>query len=273
MTDTALGRQIAEDMDYLAGAWPLLVLVGVPGQSTSRPLPPSSRITSEQARERAEREARQDRAAARESGYVPGSGPVPAPANVGLLDLLAAFVDAAFDVAEEVTQCAGVERPPHPSSCWVDPRPYLAAARTWLSVACDASAGLEVWVGERAHQIADRVSAYLGELHDGQRLLALCPWCGGRTEQHPMGGELTLVVYAKLSRDEQTARPADAKRPKVGDRVRDERPLIVCRGSNCTPPESAVGVYVGAAPAWPMREWDWLAKQLQPVTLRALVDA
>lgn len=253
MMATHLARQIAEDMDYLDGAWPALVELGVPG--TRRRI--VWRAPSQASREAEALEASEDLDARREPGWVPPLGRSAAPADVSLLDLLARFVSTASDVSETVTQCVGVVRPPAPASCWADPRPYLRTARAWLSVADDADGKVGPWVGEQLHGLADQVAARLGEVHDGQVLDAMCPWCRGRTAASPMGGEQTLVVYARQSRSDQAA-----GKPSETD------PMIVCRGVNCTPPESAVGHWLGkekSRPAWPLREWDWLAKQLLPV--------
>ncbi|MGN8245248.1 hypothetical protein ACTHAM_002367 [Cellulomonas soli] len=265
MSSTRLGHQITEDTDYLLGAWPLLVELGVPSTSgRARILPPRHHL-SERARERAALEAREDRAEARKPGYAaPGKHAVPV--NVPLLDLLAVFVATASDVAETVTQCAGVERPPSPSSAWTDPRPYLVRARTWLEPACDADDRVRPWVAEQLHGLADSIAAHLGEVHDGQVLEALCPWCLGRSERRPTGGDLTLVVHDRMSRAEQEAGAADPERGTT---------LIVCRGMNCTPPDSDVGAWEGPQdgprrPAWPVREWDWLAQRLLPVDESAI---
>jgi hypothetical protein len=264
MSSTRLGRQIAEDMDYLLASWPLLVLLNAPGGSRARILP--MRPLSEAARERAEAQAREDADVARLPGYVaPGRHPVPI--DVPLLDLLAEFVATAAEVADAVTQTAGVERMRPPASCYVDPRPYLQTARAWLQVACDADERTEPWVGERLHGIADRIATHLGEVHDGQVLEALCPWCNGRTPSRPAGGALTLVVMDRARRATSTPSADDAVRPGEDDR---RQPLIVCRGTSCTPPDSDVGLWLGPddgarRPAWPMREWDWLAQRLLPV--------
>ncbi len=271
-----LERQIAADASYLASSWPLLVMLGRPGagERLRRPTRPPSAA----ALERAAEQAREDRAEARKPGYAaPGKHAVPI--AVTLLDLLAEFVEVAADVCETVGQLAGVEQLPQPASCWTDPRPYLERARAWLQPAHEADDATEPWVARQLHALADKVAVYLGEVHDGQVLLAICPWCLGRTEQHPEGGELTLTVYARLSRDEQAAasappskRPgehiaAPAPAPRPGERAADRETLIVCRGLNCQPPDGDVGKWVGPKegphrPGWPPREWDWLAKRL-----------
>jgi hypothetical protein len=36
---------------------------------------------------------------------------------------------------------------------------------------------------------------------------------------------------------------------------------IVCDGGMCDPPSKDVGTWWRGMPAWPIYEWDWLAKQ------------
>lgn len=255
-------RQILEDLAYLEDAWAPVVLGALPGsrppRGVQRPLSPVERAMR---LARALEEREQDRARGARLG-IPPTGPIPSPENVGVLDLLALFVSTASDVAEAVTQWAGVERREPPTSSWVDPRPYLVTIRHWLEAAVEAEPTAEAFIVEQLHHLADRVAGHLGEVYDGQVLDAICPWCGGRTEEQPIGGVQTLVVFDRHTRSEQaTGRPDDADR--------DPGPLIVCKGLNCTPPASAVGApdsaerqRAGGRPAWPMREWDWLAKQL-----------
>lgn len=262
---TRLDKQIEEDAEYLAGAWPLLVLLGIPGAAGQSARPrPQRREPSEQAKERAAElqaaEAAEDRKAAKQPGYIrrPAPGRHPVPANVTLLDLMADLVRVASDVAETVTQCAGVERLEQPASCWQDPRPYLARARAWIEVADDADDRTRPWVAEQLHDLAHRVADHLGEFHHGYVLDAICPWCLGRTPKRPTGGDRTLVVKISSAGAEHVL-GAYAPIPK-------EEVLIVCHGLNCTPPESAVSWWTGREdrrhPAWPQREWEWLAPRL-----------
>jgi hypothetical protein len=253
MTHTRLSEQIAEDTRYLIDSWRPLVELGVPGTIPRRPM--RSHRPSDEQTEQAAREHAEDTAERRKAGYVPGPRRLPAPAPLDLLDLLARFVSVCADVAETVAQVAGVERLEAPVSVHQDPRPYLAHARTWLQVAQDADDSTERWVSDQLHRLADAVAAHLGELADGQVLEALCPWCRGRSEKRPTGGDLTLTVLARGPRP-----GADAAV------VRD--PMIVCRGTNCEPPAGECGTRVAGRPAWPDREWDWLAARLLPMIER-----
>lgn len=249
-----LQQQVTGDIDYLIASWPTLVTLRTPGSSRRRP--PSRHEVTEAQRVRGELLRMQERLEerrARELGVqpVPQTGPIPAPAALDVLDLLAEFAAVAFDVAETVAQVAGIDRPPQVESSWTDPRPYLQLTRAWLQVADDVDELTMPWVARQLRPLADRVATQLGEVHDGQLLDALCPWCQGRTERRPNGGERTLVVYARGSRLDQATGHGDG-------------PVIVCRGVNCDPPTSSCGTRVGSHPAWPEREWDWLAKQLLP---------
>jgi len=256
-TSSRLERDVVAEIDYLADAWPALVTLRVP--SSGRRRPPGRRDVSEAQRLHAAVLAIQERMEDRQRAVevnampVPPTGPIPAPAVIAVLDLLALFVATAADIAETVARVAGVDAPPQVESSWTDPRPYLKFARTWLTVADGADDRTMPWVAKTLRSLADRVATQLGEVYDGQLLDALCPWCGGRTERRPTGGERTLVVYARQSR-------------RDAEGTKHEGPVIVCRGVNCTPPESACGTSVGAHPAWPEREWDWLSKQLLPTT-------
>lgn len=260
MTDPkATTRQALEDLEYLVQSWPALVTLRMPG---SPPRAPSAHQVSEAQRVHAALLAITEREEARQAGAIHGTGPITAPVALAVVDLLARFVSVASDVAETVTQVAGVDRPAPPSSSWVDPRPYLLLARTWLSVAQQADDSTTSWVARQLHPLADSVALQLGEVHDGQSLAAICPWCMGRTEHYPLGGQRTLVVYARQSRAEQAgeAEPDEEKKK----REKSRGPMIVCQGTNCTPPDSVCGTHVGGRPAWPEREWEWLAKRLLP---------
>lgn len=256
-TSRRLRAQVDEDVAYLVDSWPALVTLRTPGSGRRRP--PSRHEVTEAQRLRSELLAIQERVElrrARELGVqpVPPTGPIPAPAALEVLDLLAEFVAVSADVADAVTQTAGVERPPSsPSSSWTDPRPYLRLAAAWLEQADEVDERTVPWVAAQLRPLAGKVAHQLGEVHDGQLLDALCPWCGGRTERRLTGGERTLVVYVRGTRR--------AKAEGQGD-----GPVIVCRGLNCEPPEASCGTRVGGRPAWPEREWDWLARQLLPTT-------
>lgn len=252
---TRVHRQVLEDLDYLTGAWPNLVTMKIPGTGRRRPAGRHEVSDAQHVREAelAAREAEEDRATRHGALPVPPTGPIPAPAAPNVLDLLARFASVAEEVAVAIAQTAGIDRPPAVESAWTDPRPYFQFARAWLTVADAADDRTMPWVAEQLHPLADAVAAALGEVHDGQVLDAVCPWCGGRTERSDR--QRTLVVFARGARRAQIEK----------DTTSSEGPVIVCHGVNCEPPTSSCGMRVGDHPAWPEREWEWLAKHLLPV--------
>lgn len=252
-------RRVLEQIDYLEEAWPQLVTLGV-AASTRRHHLPSRRRRSREAIERAQRTAQLEAAERRRPGWVPALSHPSAPVDVTMLDLLTRVVEVAENLAEVVTQTAGVDRPRHVESALEDPRPRLRTARAWLTAAQEVNADIVPWAGRQLLPVVREAAEALGEIVDGQLLDALCPWCGGRTERRPMGGERTLVVQAGPMA--VTTQQSGQSRPEPGE---VGWPRIVCHGLNCTPPASACGAQVDGQPAWPEREWDWLAKQLNPV--------
>ena len=255
---SAAARRVLDHLDYLERTWPDLVELGVERGSRRR-LPSSRRQRSTTALAVVEAEARAEQAERRRPGWVPGLGKHPVPIDVEMLDVLTLVVSTAEDVAGTVTQTAGVERPVCVGSAWEDPRPWLRAARAWLTAADEADERTVPWAAMVLGPVVRRVASVVGEIVDGQVLDALCPWCGGRSQKRPTGGARTLVVRAP-------GQPTTGARPEMTSlaEVVDDGPLIVCSGTNCSPPPSAVGMRVGGQPAWPWREWDWLARQLRP---------
>lgn len=253
---TVAARQVIEHLDYLEETWPDLVTIGVE-RGTRRRMPSPRRGRSDEA---AQREAMAEAAERRQPGWVPGPGARPVPIDVDMLDLIVLVVSTAEDLGTTITQVAGVERPAPAASSWEDPRPYLRSARAWLTAAHDVDAETVPWAARLLAPVVRRVASAVGEILDGQVLDALCPWCGGRTDRDPNGGARTLVVHvgagATTGARPETTEPGATKA---------EGPLIVCHGSECSPPESACGRRWREQPAWPEREWDWLAKQLVTV--------
>lgn len=255
LTDSA--RRVLEHLDYLVEAWPDLVTIGVEPSRRRRALPSSRRARSAESVDASSAQARAELAERRQPGWVQGPGQHAVPIDVDMLDLLALVVSAAEDLGSTITQTAGVDRPPHAESPWADPRPWLLGARAWLTAADEADARTVPWAAGVLGPVVRRVAAAVGEIVDGQVLDALCPWCGGRWQGR--SGARTLVVHSPGSTT--TGARAEATAPgAVG-----EGPMVVCHGTSCTPPDSAVGKRVRGMPAWPEREWDWLAKQLRPV--------
>lgn len=116
------------------------------------------------------------------------------------------------------------------------PAPYDLDAAELLDQAPAAAQDLDLyekWVA--------RALSHLGLLVTGQTLDALCPWCDGRTDGHPLGGGKTLRVRM----------------------LRDGRAAIACQGDNCQPGPD-VGEDWRGHPAWPLvTEGEWLAGRIE----------
>ena len=92
------------------------------------------------------------------------------------------------------------------------------------------------WAGDVslwAECMARKVKLHLGEVPDGQRLKAFCPWCWNDC----------LVIRCLPSRH--------------GD-----EPFIRCESGVCAPGESVVSVWWEGLPCWPMSRWEWLNEKL-----------
>lgn len=200
-----------------------------------------------------ERRAELDYAArierAERNEVAPGEHPDACRADV--LDALSAVLERAEDLAHHVGRAAWC--PPLPAAMRdADPRPYLTRAAACLPVAASGPGGaaLAAWAaGEAAHIVAAMSSA-LALVVDGQQLRAICPWCDGRTEMTPLGGERTWRV-----------------RMLPGDLV-----VIVCESGTCTPPAGSVTTWWRGRPAWSIGSWDWLAAQVERADAAAPVE-
>lgn len=104
----------------------------------------------------------------------------------------------------------------------------------------DAVQALAAWEG--------RALSALGLMADGQLLDALCPWCGGRTERAPLGGERTLRVRLIVDRKARESKLA----------------AIVCEGLNCDPSSSDASEDERwrGRPTWLQGDWEWLAARI-----------
>lgn len=93
-----------------------------------------------------------------------------------------------------------------------------------------------------------RAAAALGLILDGQLLDALCPWCDGRTDRHPVGGARTLRVHV------------------MHDAHRGDTPVVACEGGHCEPSSADASDDPAdrwhGHPTWPQHEWEWLAARI-----------
>ncbi len=234
--------RIRAHLDYLEEAWPDVLELRTPSNRLV-----VVRRRAPDAEARARQVALQELAEARLPGAVTPPGRRPVPVDVTALDLLSEIASVAEYSCEVVEQSAGVERTRHVGSVYEDPRGRLLRARSWLSAAAEAAPGAMPEVERRLAGAAARAAWFLGDVLDGQVLDAVCPWCGGRTELAPVGGERTLRVVA----------------PGARRRAANTEPaLLVCFGLNCDPGERMCGSRYRGQPAWPEWEWEWLAPLL-----------
>ena len=226
--------------------WPDLWESRIPG--TKRPwrqptdeLPPEVRAERDRLA-RIEKAERDDRA--------PGESE--APLHLDVLDLCAEILMAADLLHEHVAQTVGHPRLNPPASAYADPRPYLEYAATLLPEACEADPEMADAAAEKANAMLSKILIQLGEVMDGQKLDAICPFCCGVTTRHPSGGARTLRF--RISHYD------DPKQGKVPD------PLIVCENPvQCLPFAAECSLWVKGRPAWRRPDWDWLAERLLPV--------
>jgi hypothetical protein len=226
-----LTSHVITDLEWVIAYWPDLTESRLPG--TARPwrqpeLSPEQRAE----RDHAARLERDERGAW-------ALGESPAPVDVGVLDLLASLLMDADIAHDHVSRGAGLERLDPPSSAFADARPYLEyTAKHLPAVPDDDPIVLEV--ARLARAMVDQIARALCLVYDGQRLDVECPWCEGRTELAPVGGEKTWRV-----------------RELPGGLV-----AIVCESGTCEPPSADVGTWYRGRPCWPTWDWEWLAKRL-----------
>lgn len=253
MTDPTVART-CQDLTYLAEAWPHLVTLRMPG--TARSWVETPRRTGTLSERDLERMGKK-------------GIPRPVPVDVSVLDLLARIATVADDLARTVvdvcglgsdavaelvidwedqravaaarTEAAAAFLPPLAAAR--DPRPWLRVAGTWLAGAHEADASTAPWVADQLRPLITQAAHMLGDVRHGQVMNGICPWCTGRTTAGT--GERTLQIHYPVADDDT------------------DEPLIICHGLNCAPPSGECGQTRGGRPAWPRREWDWLATQLR----------
>ena len=188
-----------------------------------------------------------------------GFGSVPAPVHLDVMTAMAELLDVAYGLHEHVAQTVGHPRLAPPVSVYDDVRPYLAYVAATLSEACDTDPDMAEAAHEKAVEMSTTLFTKLGEVTDGQRLDAVCPFCLGRTPKRPAGGDRTLVVRII---------PARAAREPG-----EEEAVIVCENPvECPVQASECGLWVHGRPAWPWTDWEWLGERLlnrKDVDLRA----
>lgn len=183
-------------------------------------------------------------------------GETPAPLDLDVMDVLEEILTAAVDLAR--LTCAPIEAdlvawagswarsvptlaPPAPRSAYADPRVHLNAVAELLEELARVDADELEMVAYRCERLLRRAHEALGLVTDGQLLDALCPWCGGATGAHPVGGAKTLRVRT----------------------LPGGRPVVVCEGGRCEPSTADCGIRWRGLPAWDLQtEGEWLADRI-----------
>jgi hypothetical protein len=174
-----------------------------------------------------------------------------APLRLDVLDTMANLLMDADLLHEGVAQILGHPRLDHPASAYADARPYLAYVMELLPEACQANPDALGHAWDKADAMRSLMLMALGEIFDGQRLSAICPFCVGRTTAK-LAGELTMRVRI---RETPTHDNPDACEF-----------VIACENPDrlCQPFAKEVDVWLNGHPAWRYPRWRWLADRLHP---------
>ena len=252
-------EQAHRDLEYLIEQWPRVVTLRVPG-SRKRWVQTEHRsaVTHEQL----------------EANGLDGVKGVPraAAADVNVLTICADYADVARDLFWDVMAIRSLPRNVFAPKAPVteDPSQYLDVVRTHLWDAQNTDSNFGPSVGRRITRLVRGVARMLGDIRDGQTLAGICPWCNGRTDTST--GEPTIHLYYPPTLGDEEPAPLnpnpDAPTPPPTGKKPVPEPLFVCHGLNCTPPLTAYGHTHDGKPAWPIREWEWLAKQLSTAQAR-----
>lgn len=115
----------------------------------------------------------------------------------------------------------------HWSCMWLESSlDVIGAHEDFAQVLLDETAG-----------IRRRIAGAIGEVDDGMTLKAACISCRGIDEA---SGEAMFTLRLRAKPD----------------------PVIMCVNPACDPSEALCGSWVRGHPAWPQREWDWLADRI-----------
>lgn len=197
--------------ERLAKLWPLLAATRFPG--TPRPWRPAE-LNPQQRAER-DRQARIDRLATIVK-------PSKAPVHLDVTDLLGQLHAQLHKAAALLGLQMMMWSP------FADPQPMLEWCRT-------AAVGNPA-ADDAARSMLRTIEHALGDMWDGQQLLADCPWCHGGVSRKPSWRVRMLP---------------------------DGTPVIVCESGACEPPEADVGTFWRGNPAFPLWEWEWLAQRVE----------
>ncbi|MFI6814446.1 hypothetical protein ACIBG7_18690 [Nonomuraea sp. NPDC050328] len=224
-----------ETLEWISEYWPDLLDARLP-MATRRPWR-QSEIGAE-ARAVRDAEARLERIL--RTDLAPGE--TPSPLDVTILQTAFDLLVDADDLAGRLADDELLPKPPSPGYGSLDIRPYLDFVRACLVAEHEDLGEPGEWAGH-AHQtlwrMYETVARTLGMAYTGQTVRAVCPWCSGRTAEHPEGGQHTWLVVEM-----------------PGDQI-----AIMCTGQ-CEPPQRVVGTWWSGQPCWPITQWDRLARYL-----------
>lgn len=201
-----------------AHLWPLLALTRIPG--TPRPWRPAE-LTGEQ---RADRDAQLRAERHMAEIFLEAQ---PAPLHLDVLDTLRQLY---ADLCDTATGFGALS----PSLLMTGPTSNPADLLEWCRQ--QARSQPDGIIADRdGWAILHRIEQALGEIFDGQKLTAICPWCRGGIPGTP-----TWRVHL----------------------LPGQMPAIVCESGTCAPPEQDAGTWWRGNPAWPLWEWEWLAQRV-----------
>lgn len=238
--------QLGYDLQFVLEHWEQLLELRIPG--TARPwrqplMDPRSREVMA-ARDREERAVRDPDA--------PGFTLAP-----NHIDVLSVVVDVWVTVDELATRIAATlhqpqRRPADLRKIELLDAEQLETIRVFFETAAAHNKRLRT-LAQKLGRLTGEVTRALSIVRPGQLLDgAMCPWCLGVTDDRPEGGATTMRVEEIAA-----ARPANEHRSAI-----EAVYAVVCWNPTCTPPETDVHNWHHTRPAWPAREWDWLAERL-----------
>ena len=111
----------------------------------------------------------------------------------------------------------------------------------WLESSLDVISAHEDFAQVLSDEVAairHRIAAAVGEVEDGMTLKAPCISCRGVDQAL---GQVMFTLRLRAKPD----------------------PAIVCMNPACEPSEAVCGTWLHGHPAWPQREWDWLADRIR----------
>ena len=171
-------------------------------------------------------------------------GDSPDPMSFEALELRDEILAAGDRLAEDLASQLKITAPP-PASWGSDPATYLQFVIEALPAAYELDHANAGRIDRMAERLVTKADILLGHVSDGQSLQALCPFCHGKSDQMPTGGDYTLKILT-------------GKRGSVVGRT-----LIVCFG-NCEPDGKASGYRWGSHPAWDLiTEAGWLSDRIE----------